>query len=78
MTWDDLGRWRGLRPVHKLKVKQILAYIKDQFFDSYEGEWEDMLQEAHLDLYPNYDPHEEFARITVVDVRLEGVKDAKA
>lgn len=70
--WDWLGRWRGSRPVRKLKTKETLDYIKEQFFDSYEGEWEEMLQEAHLHLYPDYDPHEENSRITVVDVRLEG------
>ena len=67
-----------MRPFHKLKAKETLDYIKEQFFSSYEGEWEDMLKEAHLDLYPDYDPHEDFAYITVVDVRLEGVNDAKA
>tara|TARA_X000001382_G_scaffold84904_1_gene60170 strand:+ start:240 stop:482 length:243 start_codon:yes stop_codon:yes gene_type:complete len=76
--WDNFGRWRGWRPVRKLKAKETLDYIKEQFFDSYEGEWEEMLQEAHLHLYPDYDPHEVVAYITVVDVRLEGVNDAEA
>jgi len=69
--WDTFNRWRGVRPVRKLKQKEILNYLKEQFFDSYEGEWEDLLQEAHLHLYPDYDPHEDVARIAVVDVRLE-------
>jgi hypothetical protein len=75
--WDSFGRWRGLRPVRKLKAKETLDYIKEQFFSSYEGEWEDMLKEAHLHLYPDYDPHEDVAYITVVDVRLEGENDVK-
>jgi len=79
--WDEFGRWRGQRPAHKLlsgfsAQKQLLHYIKEQFFSTYEGEWEDMLKEAHLGLYPDYDPHEEVALITVVDVRLEGELDA--
>ena len=78
MTWDHFGRWRGVRPVNKLKAKETLDYIKEQFFSTYEGEWEDMLKEAHLDLYPDYDPHEEVAYITVVDVRLEGENNAEA
>ena len=83
--WDHLGRWRGVRPTYRAffasrcaKQQLLLDYIKEQFFDSYEGEWEEMLQEAHLHLYPDYDPHEDVAYITVVDVRLEGVNDAKA
>ena len=76
MTWDNFGRWRVFRPVNKLKAKELLEYIKEQFFSTYEGEWEDMLKEAHLDLYPEYDPHEDVAHITVVDVRLEGEADA--
>ena len=81
--WDNFGRWRGWRPVRVffggfLAQKKLLDYIKEQFFDSYEGEWEEMLQEAHLHLYPDYDPHEDVAYITVVDVRLEGVNDAEA
>ena len=67
-----------MRPVNKLKAKELLGYIKEQHFSSYEGEWEDMLKEAHLHLYPDYDPHEQFAYITVVDVRLEGEADAEA
>lgn len=78
MTWDHFGRWRGVRPFNKLKAKETLDYIKEQFFSTYEGEWEDMLKEAHLDLYPDYDPHEDVANIAVVDVRLEGEADAKA
>ena len=75
--WDFLGRWRGVRPVNKLTAKETLDYIKEQFFSTHEGEWEDMLKEAHLHLYPDYDPHEYFAyHITVVDVRLEGERDA--
>lgn len=74
--WDTFGRWRGWRPVNKLKAKELLEHIKEQFFSTYEGEWEDMLQEAHLDIYPDYDPHEDVAHITVVDVRLEAENDA--
>ena len=78
MKWDTFGRWRGWRPAQRAffssysaKQQVLLDYIKEQFFSSYEGEWEEMLQEAHLHIYPEYDPHEEVAYITVVDVRLE-------
>lgn len=84
MKWDSFGRWRGLRPTQRdffasyaAKQQVLLDYIKEQFFSTYEGEWEDMLQEAHLYIYPDYDPHEDVAHITVVDVRLEGEANAK-
>lgn len=31
----------------RLTYKRLLEYIKEQYFASYEGEWEDMVREAH-------------------------------
>lgn len=43
---------------------EIVAYLKEQYFCTYEGEWEDLLEEIM-----RYNEQGKYA--TVVDVRVE-------
>jgi len=49
---------------------EIVAYLKEQYFSTYEGEWGDLLDEVM-----RYNEQGKYA--TVVDVRVEAENDVK-